>query len=106
MKHLISGAAFAAALLGMTSVAFADDAMMNSDSMSKPAEMATMLCRPAMPGEKMTAMSATKAPMVCKTIDTNEMTEMKKKIEAMPGGESVWLKMFQDFHVGHNGVSS
>jgi hypothetical protein len=100
MKKLIAGAVCAATLFAFAAPAFAmDDAMA-----MKPAEMATMLCRPAMAGEKMTAMSATKAKMVCKTIKTDEMMAMKKKIEAMPGGEALWLRMFQDYHIGMNGV--
>jgi hypothetical protein len=104
MKKMIAAAVCAAALLGVSGAAFAEDAMMKTDAMSKPAEMATMLCRPAMTGEKMTAMSASKAPLVCKTIDMTDMMAMKKKIEAMPGGEPIWLRMFQEYHIGMNGV--
>ena len=45
------------------------------------------------------AMTADNAPLVCKKIDMPAMMEAKTKIEAMPGGEPVWLKMFQEFHI-------
>ena len=106
MKKMIAAAVCAAALLGVSGAAFADDAMMKTDVMSKPAEMATMLCRPAMTGEKTTAMTASNSPLVCKTINMTDMMAMKKKIEALPGGEPIFLKMFQEYHVGMNGVSN
>jgi hypothetical protein len=110
MKKMIAAAVCAAALLGVSGTAFADDAMiksdamMKTDAMSKPAEMATLLCRPAMTGEKMTAMSASKTPLVCKTINMTDVMALKKKIEALPGGEPIFLKMFQEYHIGMNGV--
>jgi hypothetical protein len=100
MKKMIACAAFSAALLGLAGAAFAaDDA-----TAMKPADMATMICRPAATGEKMNAMTATQAPLVCKKIDADRMMSMKKQIEAMPGGEPIWLKMFQEYHIGANGV--
>jgi len=68
--------ALAAALIGIGSVALADDAMMKPAAM--PAHMATMLCRAADGGEKATAMMGSKA-LVCKTIDMHAMMEMNRK---------------------------
>lgn len=104
MKTSIACAAFAAAVLSLGSVAFAaDDAMMKSNAMSAPSTMATMLCRPAAAGEKATAMMGTSS-LVCKKIDMDQMMSMKKSLEAMPGGEPLYLKMFQEYHIEANGV--
>jgi hypothetical protein len=32
------------------------------------------------------------------------MMSMKKSLEAMPGGEPLYLKMFQEYHIEANGV--
>jgi len=78
-KSLIS-AAFACAALAMPGLAMADDAMGGHDAMmaKPPAKMATMVCRPAAPGEKPTAMMMgdAKTAIVCKTM--NPMMMMKK----------------------------
>jgi hypothetical protein len=60
MKRTLLGALAAMAMLGAP--AFADDAMAK-----KPAMDATMMCRPAMTGEKPTAMMGTKG-IVCKSM--------------------------------------
>ena len=103
MKKTFAFAICTGVLLGLGSSAFAaDDAMMKT---STPAmtDMATMLCRPANAGEKATAMMGDKA-IVCKKIDMDKLMAMKKSLEAMPGGEPLYLKMFQEYHVGANGV--
>jgi hypothetical protein len=104
MKLTLTSAAVAAALLALGSAAFADDAMGKSDAMMKPdTTMATMLCRPAAAGEKPTAMMGASG-IVCKKIDMDKMESMKKSLMSMPGGEPLYLKMFQEYHVGANGV--
>jgi hypothetical protein len=102
MKTLTSGLALAAALLALGSSAMAaDDAMMAHPDMTN---VATMMCRPAGTGEKANAMTSSNAALVCKPVDITKMMAMKKAIEAMPNGEPVWLKMFQDYHIDANGV--
>lgn len=59
--------------------------------------------RPANAGEIATAMMGTSS-LVCKKIDMEKMTTMKKSLEAMPGGEPLYLKMFQEYHIEANGV--
>jgi hypothetical protein len=106
MKNTIASIACMAALLAVGSAAFAaDDAMAKPDAMmAKPdTTMATMLCRPAAAGEKATAMMGTSS-IVCKKIDMDKMASMKKSLMSMPGGEPLYLKMFQEYHVGANGV--
>jgi hypothetical protein len=92
MKMTFACTALAAALIGIGSVALADDAMMKPAAM--PAHMATMLCRAADGGEKATAMMGSKA-LVCKTIDMHAMMEMKSKMD-----EPSWLKMLNSLQVG------
>jgi hypothetical protein len=105
MKNTIASIACATALLALGSAAFADDAMGKPDAMmAKPdTTMATMLCRPAAAGEKATAMMGASG-IVCKHIDMEKMSSMKKSLMSMPGGEPLYLKMFQEYHVGANGV--
>lgn len=80
MKKSLLSAAFACAALAMPGLALADDAMGGHDSMmaKTPAKMATMVCRPAAPGEKPSAMMMgdTKTAIVCKTMKPEMM--MKK----------------------------
>lgn len=106
MNKSIASIACAAALLALGSTAFAaDDAMAKPGAMmAKPdTTMATMLCRPAAAGEKATAMMGTTS-IVCKKIDMEKMSSMKQSLMSMPGGEPLYLKMFQEYHVGANGV--
>jgi hypothetical protein len=106
MKNTIASIACAAALLALGSAAFAaDNAMAKPDAMTaKPdTTMATMLCRPAAAGEKASAMMGT-GGIVCKHIDMEKMSSMKQSLMSMPGGEPLYLKMFQEYHVGANGV--
>ena len=96
MKTLLACTAFAVALLGLGSIASADDAMMAKPMMS---HMPTMVCRPPDAGEKPNAMAGTK-PMLCKAVDMKAMMAMKKSVEAMPNGEPMWLKMESELQVG------
>ncbi len=99
MKKSLISAAFACAALAMPGLAMADDAMGGHDAMmaKPPAKMATMVCRPAAPGEKPTAMMMgdAKTAIVCKHMDP--MMMMKKgaartsrtrsrRIRSMPRG--------------------
>jgi hypothetical protein len=103
MKSFTIQVAAVIALLGMGTTAFAADSAMSTSAMSSAsmttASMATLLCRPAASGEKAMATSADNTPLICKKIDMPEMMDLKAKIQAMPGGEPIWLKMFQDFHI-------
>jgi hypothetical protein len=64
-----------------------------------PANVATMVCRPAMTGEKATAMMGTKS-LVCKPVDMPATMAMKKKLESMPGGDPIWVKMLEELQIG------
>jgi hypothetical protein len=100
MKTFAMQAALVAALIGTGTTAFAaDSGAMSSSSMTSAATVATMICRPAASGEKPTATSADSMPLVCKKVDMPAMMAMKAKLEAMPGGEPLWLQMFQEFHI-------
>ena len=104
MKNSIASIACAAALLALGSAALADDAMAKPGAMAKPeTTMATMLCRPAAAGEKASAMMGTSG-LVCKKIDMEKMSSMKSSLQAMPGGEPLYLKMLQEYHIEANGV--
>jgi len=93
----VACAALAASLIGLSSIALADDAMMAKPAM--PAHMATMVCRAASSDEKATAMMGTKA-LVCKPLDQPKAMEMKKSLEAMPGGDPIWVKMLEQLQIG------
>jgi len=93
MKLTFACTAVTAALIGLNSVAMAEDTMMAKPA-AMPAHMATMLCRPAESGEKATAMMGTKS-LVCKPIDMQEVMSMKPKMD-----EPSWLKMLNSLQVG------
>lgn len=101
MKSTLACAALAVALLGLGSTAFAAD-----NTTMKPVQpdmMATMMCRPAYPGEKSTATMGT-TPLVCEKIDRDKMMSMKKELSAMPGGEAMALQMFQNYTIQQQGT--
>jgi hypothetical protein len=93
MKMTFACTALASALIGLGSVALADDSMMAKPA-AMPAHMATMVCRPAEGTEKATAMMGSKA-LVCKTIDMTAVMAMKSKMD-----EPSWLKMLNALQVG------
>ena len=97
MKMSVACAALAASLIGLSTIALADDAMMAKPAM--PAHMATMVCRSAMTGEKATAMMGTTA-LVCKPLDQPKAMQMKKSLESMPGGDPIWVKMLEQLQIG------
>lgn len=95
MKTIFASAACAVALLGLVSVARADDAMMAKPMMHMP----TMVCRPPDAGEKPNAMTGT-TPLICKAVDMKAMMATKKSLEGMPNGEPLWLKMESELQIG------
>jgi hypothetical protein len=103
MKAFVTNAAIAAVLLALGATALAQDT--TKKAATGPSAMtATMVCRPATTGEKAMATSATNVALVCKKVDMDAMMAMKTKMSAMPGGDPLWLQMFQQFQVDQNGI--
>jgi hypothetical protein len=98
-RPALAAMTFAAVLACTVAAGATDDTMSGHDAMAHPANMATMLCRPATSGEKSNAMTADKTSLVCKTID---MTKVEKGPAMSPGMTSdevnkAWIKMLNEY---------
>jgi hypothetical protein len=91
MKAMFAAAIVAVSLLGIAAAAGADDAM-NAMSAKPAMIMATMVCRPAKADETPTAMTAGKAPLICKAINMSAVMSMMK---SMP--PDAMAKLQEDF---------
>jgi hypothetical protein len=104
MKAFVTNAAIAAALLGLGAIAFAADDATKKTPTTPTATTATLVCRPAITGEKAGATTVTNVALVCKKVDMDGMMGMRAKMSSMPGGDPIWLQMFQQFQVDQNGI--
>lgn len=102
MKNFLCCTVFATALVGLAASPIVAQTAMSSTAM--PANMATMMCRPAGPNDKPTAMMGDKG-IVCKAIDMKKLKAIRDKLMGMSNGEPVWYQMLQMLPVG-NGAGS
>jgi hypothetical protein len=91
MKNLLAMLAMCSGLVAIPGAIFAADAM------SSQAVDATMMCRPAMSGEKATAMMGSKA-IVCKAIPKMPMSKMGPDTTGMDATQAAaawhrWLSL-------------
>lgn len=91
MKNLLTMLAMCSGLVAIPGAIFAADAM------SSAAMDATMMCRPAMSGEKATAMMGSKA-IVCKAIPKMPMSKMGPDTTGMDSAQAAaawhrWLSL-------------
>jgi hypothetical protein len=98
MKSIVTGAVLAAAVLGFGTAALATDSAM-SNTMGTMA-METLVCHPAAAGETPTAMTTAKTGIVCKALDPKPIIAMKKDIQAMPNGATMWQNVTSVFEYG------